>query len=157
MYYTFISYPSYQIYEHWDELMSYYVNRRFVDRDTVLVGHSCGAVFIVKYVLQHKLNIKGMLTFSGYNNFISGNEMMDNLNISFYMDDNNLRDIKKYANKVFAFNEDDDPNIPQQILHDYAEKLVAIEQCVPKAGHFNSSAGYNTCDLALDTILKEFT
>ena len=148
--------PEHQQYSDWEELMNYYVKKGMVNEETVIVGHSCGAVFTTKYVIEHKLPVKGIMLFSGYNNFISGNEMMDQLNSSFYMNDEELADLELYAPKRFAFYGDDDPNIPQSVLHDFAEKIHAIEQPVHGAGHFNASAGYTKCEIALDTLIREF-
>ncbi len=143
--------PEHQNYSDWERLMDYYCGLGVVNEDTVLVGHSCGSVFLVHYLLTHKIHVKGLICVSGYNNFISGFEMMDKLNESFYMDAESL-DMTAYADKVFSFFGDDDPNIPQEILKSFALEIGGDVQCIPNAGHFNAAAGYTTCSVVLQAI-----
>lgn len=147
--------PKYQNYDKWEKLADYYCDLEMINAETVLIGHSCGAVFLVHYLLKHRIKVKGLITISGYNNFISGFEQMDKLNESFY-----LPEIKKnsdyFPKKIFALYGDDDPNIPQNILKQFAHDIGANAVCVQKAGHFNASAGYTECPIILDLLCKEF-
>ena len=143
--------PEHQNYLDWKCLMDYYCKLGVVNEETVLVGHSCGAVFLVHYLLLHKIHVKGLICVSGYNNFISGFEMMDKLNESFYIDTESLN-MTTAADKVISFYGDNDPNIPQEILNDFAVKIGGEVHCVPNAGHFNASAGYLTCPEILEAI-----
>lgn len=146
--------PEHQDYNDWERLMDYYVELGTVNKDTVLVGHSCGSVFLVHYLLKKKIKVSAVICFSGYNNYISGYEFMDKLNRSFYMNSNTI-DITPYADKVFAFYGDDDPNIPQEFLSSFAANIGAQKvKCVKGAGHFNATAGYTKCALALETIMS---
>lgn len=146
--------PEWQEYEKWKRLMDYYVDAGIVNKDTILVGHSCGSIFLVHYIIERKIDVSGLICFSGYNQFISGFEFMDNLNKSFYMDVDNY-DVRKYAEYVYAFYGDDDPNIPQNVLQDFANRIGAQKgNCIEKAGHFNTNAGFDKCDIALNTILS---
>ena len=52
--------PAHQNYDAWSELLDYYVEKGFITSETVMVGHSCGAVFISKYLNQH--NFKCQIT-----------------------------------------------------------------------------------------------
>ncbi len=143
--------PERQTYADWEKLMNYYCEEGVVNCETVLVGHSCGSVFLVHYLLTHNINVKGLICVSGYNNFVSGYEDMDYLNGSFYI---NTKDINmtKYAEKVFAFYGDNDPNIPQEYLNSFAKAIGGKINCVAGAGHFNASAGYLQCNIVLDSI-----
>lgn len=144
--------PECQNYQDWEELMNYYLRHKFVDENTVLVGHSCGAIFLVHYLLKRKIKIKGLICVSGYNGFISGNEVMDNLNQSFYINNQNIR-MDGLANHVHSFFSDNDPNIPQDYLIRFANDIRAESHCISGAGHFNEIAGYKTFDEILDVIV----
>lgn len=145
--------PEHQTYDDWERLMDYYVDLGIVNHDTILVGHSCGSVFLVHYLLKKKIKVSAVICFSGYNNFISGYEFMDKLNESFYMNFTSI-DISPYADKVFAYYGDDDPNIPQNFLSSFAINIGAQKiECVKGAGHFNATAGYTECALAMETIM----
>ena len=79
--------------------------------------------------------------------------MMDQLNNSFYTDKKDIN-MTKYAEKVFAFWGNDDPNIPQKVLKNFAEAIGGNACCVEKAGHFNASAGYLSCYEVLNAIMQ---
>lgn len=143
--------PEHQNYTDWERLMDYYCELGIVNGETILVGHSCGSIFLVHYLLTHNIKVKGVICVSGYNNFISGYDLMDQLNKSFYVQDTDI-DMTRYASKVFAFYGDNDPNVPQEYLKEFAEAIGGKIECVSKAGHFNASAGYTQCDIVLDAI-----
>lgn len=138
-------------YTDWEKLMDYYCDLGVVNEETVLIGHSCGAVFLVHYLLEHQIHVKGLICVSGYNNFISGFEMMDKLNESFYMNAESI-DMLPYADTVISFYGDNDPNIPLECLNDFAISIGGEVNCVPNAGHFNTSAGYSTFPSVLDAV-----
>ena len=143
--------PQHQNYADWEKLMDYYCEIGMVNEDTVLIGHSCGAIFLVHYLLVHQKKIKGLICVSGYNNFISGYKLMDDLNCSFYTEAENMN-MKRYADKVIAFYGDNDPNIPQIHLQSFAEAIGGETYCVNNAGHFNASAGYTKCFEVLKAV-----
>ena len=145
--------PEHQNYSDWERLMDYYCELGVVNEETVLVGHSCGAIFLVHYILKHKLVVKGLICVSGYNNFISGFDMMDKLNESFYVNVGSI-DVTSFVKKVICFYGDNDPNIPQEVLHEFAVNVSGEVHCVPNAGHFNASAGYHTCPVVLNAIVR---
>jgi len=148
--------PNHQTFADWEYLMDYYCNLGIVNSETILIGHSCGSIFLVNYLLKHKVQVAGLITVSGYNKFISGNKMMDDLNSSFYTDVS-IPDIKKCVKNIISFYGNDDPNIPCDILSEFAKSIDAKEIVVPKAGHFNATAEFITCDVVLNAIESNFT
>ncbi len=146
--------PQHQTYPDCERLMDYYCDMGIVNNETVLIGHSCGSIFLVHYLLVHGINVKGLICVSGYNNFVSGNNLMDGLNSSFYINKQDIN-ITKSAKEVLAFYGDDDPNIPQNYLEEFASAIGGQAICVKNAGHFNASAGYLQFDDVLNTI-KQF-
>lgn len=143
--------PEHQNYQTWERLMDYYCDIDLVNEDTVLIGHSCGAIFLVHYLLTHDIKISGLICVSGYNNFVSGFTFMDELNKSFYINLPELNVASK-AKQVVALYGDNDPNIPQKYLEDFARKIGGQIICVPGAGHFNEAAGYTECDIILNIL-----
>ncbi len=144
--------PEHQVYSDWEKLMDYYCNMGIINNETVLIGHSCGSIFLVHYLLNHDIKVKGLICVSGYNNFISGYELMDDLNKSFYI--KSELNVTACAEKIFAFYGDNDPNIPQEYLQNFATAIGGQVNCIANAGHFNSSAGYYKCNIVLDAIMQ---
>lgn len=134
--------------------MDYYCDLGVVNSETFLIGHSCGCAFLVKYLLTHKIKVKGLITVSGYNNFLSGDNMMNSLNESFYFDSTSSVDMSNYANTIIWYYENDDPYIPQEYLKKFVDFIGGKEVIVSNAGHFNASSGYTKFDLILEDLSK---
>ena len=145
--------PEHQNYTDWEMLMDYYVDLGTINEDTVLIGHSCGALFIAKYLSTHAIKVKGVIFVSGYTRFVSDYPLMDALNDSFYVDNASMN-VRPFANSIVAYYGDDDPNIPQEKLREFAEATGAESKCIHNAGHFNASAGFFEFVDVLETIMK---
>ena len=134
--------PSQQSYENWEKLLNFYCDLGFINRDTIFIAHSLGPVFIAKYVIENDLTIKGLITVSGFNNFISGMEEFDNMNKSFFIDNFQLSKLKDHMNYIHSFISDDDPNLPSEKTLEFAQTIGGEIHLIPNGGHFNETAGY---------------
>ena len=54
-----------------------------------------------------------------------------------------IKQIKKYTNEIICIYGDDDPYIPQSILHELAESIDAKEIIIKNGGHLNFDSGYD--------------
>ncbi len=145
--------PQHQNYNDWERLMDYYCELGIVNNDTVLIGHSCGCIFLVHYLYTHNIKVKGLITVSGYNKFYSGDKMMDSLNGTFYMDSPTI-DLSNLAKHIITFYGNDDPFIPQEYLSEFVDYIGAKATIVPNAGHFNASSGYTKFEAILNELLN---
>lgn len=144
--------PEHQVYDDWRALLDYYSRKELINSETVVIGHSCGAVFLVKYLIERNLHVKGIITVSGYNNFKSGNPTMDMLNGSFYRSRNGIDRLASLANTRIGFYSDNDPFIPLNVLEEFISDIKASAVKVHNGGHFNTSAGYSEFPQLLDTL-----
>ena len=55
---------------------------------------------------------------------------------------NEIKEIKKYANEIIFIYGDDDPYIPQDVFHKFAESIDAKEVIIKNGGHLNTASGY---------------
>lgn len=143
--------PQHQNFNDWGKLMDYYYEMGYINEDTVLIGHSCGAVFLIHYLLSRRVKVRGLVSVSGYNNFYSGFEMMDELNKSFYMDSTDIS-VKDFAKDIVAFYGGNDPHIPQALLKEFGQDIGGKVVCVENAGHFNKDSGYLQCPEVLKAV-----
>lgn len=146
--------PENQTYECWAKLLDYYVQVGLLNENTIVLGHSCGAVCMVKYLAERKLHVPAIISVSGYNGFISGNDFMDNLNSSFYFNDSAYAAVRNLAKTRISYIGEDDPFIPQSYLSEFATGLDSTIIRVKNGGHFNLMAGYNSFDSILEEILQ---
>ena len=135
--------PMQQNYSNWEKLLNFYREIGYVHEDTFFITHSLGSIFIIKYILLNKINIKGLITVAGFNNFISGMDEFDNINKSFFLENSEIQKINKYVKKIYSFYSKNDPNLPFENQDKFAKLLGSEIYIIPDGGHFNSAAGYN--------------
>ena len=145
--------PLKQSYTNWERLLDYYKSLGFIDENTVFIAHSLGPVFIVKYVTKNKIKIKGLISVSGFNNFISGMEEFDRINKSFFLEDSKLSEFKNYVELIYCFMSDNDPHIPFNKLKEFANIIGGELYIIHNGGHFNTAAGYERFE-EIYTIIK---
>lgn len=148
--------PNKQNYDDWSELLKYYLSRGYLNSETLLIGHSCGAAFINKFILMNNINVKGTIAVSGYNNFYSGDKVMDGLNSSFYLPENRLCNIANFSQKRISYYSTNDPFVPFEILNIFAEVTKSKKVINSSGGHFNSNSGYDKFDELLKEIKEQF-
>jgi predicted alpha/beta hydrolase family esterase len=144
--------PQFQNYTDWKTVLDLYYNFGLVNSETVFIGHSCGAVFLAKYIIEREIKAKAFFSVAGYNNFISGDKLMDDLNGSFYLNDDELMQISSLVNKRVSFFSDNDLYIPQEKLKEFAKLINANVIIIKNGGHINLATGFNKFVDLLDQI-----
>ena len=136
--------PNHQNYSDWEKVLDLYKSFGCFNEDTIFIGHSCGAIFLAQYIVKKKFSCKAYISVAGYNEFKSGDALMDKLNGSFYIPPKELSRINKYAKTRIAFFSDNDPHIPQEKLKELPSIIEAEPIILKNGGHINKSAGYTT-------------
>ena len=146
--------PEHQNYDDWKYVLDSYYNFGCFDKDTIFVGHSCGAIFLAKYIINKEFNCRGYISLAGYNNFYSNDDLMDNLNSTFYLSKEELRNISSFVPRRVSIYSDNDPFIPQMKLEEFADTISSEKVIVNNGGHLNKSAGLVSFELLLSQIKK---
>lgn len=144
--------PMHQNYHDWALIMDLYKQFGCFDDNSVFVGHSCGAIFLAKYIIDRKIHCKGYISVSGYNNFWSNDSLMNRLNGSFYDDDEVIKELPQYVQNVISFHSDNDPFIPQERLKEFSTLVSSKEVIIKNGGHINKAAGMLEFELLADVI-----
>ena len=82
--------PEHQYYPDWERLLRYYVDMGLINENTILIGHSTGAICATTFIIKNSIRVKSLITVAGYNNYIGGDDYIDGLNQSFYVEDSEL-------------------------------------------------------------------
>ena len=143
--------PIGQSLESWLKVMSEYENK--INEETVLIGHSLGAAFILNYLEKTSKNIKAAFLAAGYHKLLE-NEFKE-LNRSFVDRQFNWEKIKASCGKFFVFGSDNDEYVNLDVTHELAANLNAELSIIAKGGHLNKKAGYEDFPLLLDSIIIE--
>jgi len=123
--------------------------------DSIFVGHSLGAPFILNVLNQWNIKIKAAFLVAGFSGHL---EVEDEPNI----DDIAARDfdwekIKKNCGKFYVIHSDNDPYVPLKRAEELAGNLGVRVTLVKNGGHFQAESGFKTFDLLLDKINEEIT
>lgn len=139
-------------YDYWEKVLNNYSS--YINEKTILIGHSSGCAFTIKYLIKNNIKIDKLILVCGFNNYYSNNknDFHNTVNKTFYVSDSELKKIKELCNKIICIYGDNDPYIPQEVFKDLINKLGALEVVIKNGGHLNSDAGYNKFDEILKYI-----
>ena len=111
-----------------------------IDEDTVLIGHSTGAVFILDILNEREIDIEAGFLISGFTGKL-GIEF-DELNETFAEREFDFKKIKNSAEEFQIFYSESDPYVPLEKAAELASKIDANLELIADAGHFNTESGY---------------
>ena len=111
------------------------------DENTVLIGHSTGAVFILSVLEKIDTEVEGAFLISGFTGKLH-DEGFDPLNKTFAEKDFDFEKIKNSAGEIYVFHSDSDPYVPLEKAAELAPKIDADLELIAGAGHFNTESGY---------------
>jgi len=134
--------PDNQSLESWTKVMSKYK----IDKDTILVGHSLGAAFILSLLEKHKA--KAAFLVAGFITPLDSD--FDIYNITFYKQFD-WEKIRKNCN-FYIFNSDDDPYVRLEKAAELSENLRTELNIIKSGGHINKESGYTEFPMLLEKI-----
>jgi len=111
-----------------------------INEDTILIGNCAGASFICKYLTRYRLKVSKLIFVSGFNNYYGTNEEHNNANANFFVDDEQLANVKHYANEIFCLYGDNDPYIPFDVLQSFSKSIGAVCVVIPNGGHLDGGS-----------------
>ena len=123
-----------------------------VDEDTIFVGHSLGAPFILNVLETLDKPIKASFLVAGFVGSLSPDfdpyvGTIANRNF-------NWDKIKENCKKFFIFTSDNDPYVPMEKAEELHKLLPSELIIIPGAEHLNAGSGYFSFDELRDAILK---
>ena len=135
-----------QNYDSWSRKFS----ELEINENTIIVAHSIAPVFVCKYLINNKINVKKLIFVCGFNNYLGIDSDFDAVNKPMFLD--NLVDIKKYCKSIICYYSDNDPYVKFDVEKSFAD-LIANEQYIIKnGGHINAESGYTKFEEILKKI-----
>lgn len=141
--------PLDQSLESWNRVFSNYENK--INEETVLIGHSLGAAFILNYLEKTGKKIKAAILVAGFHKLLG--IQYDEINKTFVGKEFNWNKIKNSCGRFFVFASDNDEYISLDLSNELAKNLGAELNIVHGGGHLNKKSGYDTFPLLLETII----
>ncbi|MFA5925952.1 MAG: alpha/beta hydrolase [Parcubacteria group bacterium] len=145
--------PENQTLENW--LAVFESCEKYVNKDSIFIGHSLGLAFILNLLEKSDRLIKAAFLVAGFVGYL-GNPKFDEINKTFVDKKFDWEKIKKNCQKFYIFYSDNDPYVPAEKSREAVRRLEAESIFVKGAGHFNKDCGYDKFELLLDVLKKEF-
>ncbi|MBI4148846.1 serine hydrolase family protein [Candidatus Woesearchaeota archaeon] len=144
--------PKGQSLEGWLKVFRKY--DRYVDKDTVLIGHSLGVAFLLSVLERVQRPVKAAFFVAGFIGLLR-NRDFDELNKAFTAKRFDWLKIKKSCRRFYVINSDNDPYVTLAKGEELAENLGTHLIILKNAGHINKDSGYMTIESVLERIKKE--
>jgi len=141
--------PEGQNLDNWLAVFEEY--KKYIDEDTIVIGHSLGPAFILSVLEDVKVPIKLAVMVAGFVGVL-GNPDFDEINGTFTEKDFNWDVIRTNCRDFLVYASDNDPYVPLEKGEYLAERLGGELQITPEAGHFNEAAGYMGFEELLEKI-----
>ena len=129
-----------QDYESWSKILRAYVDCGLVGDNTTFIAHSLGSIFVIKFILDNKINIKKIITIARFNNVVFDDDYR--LYESFYINNLDISNIELYCKKRISFYSDNDPYVGVYNATLFSRSIKSEEILIKGAGHFNERSGY---------------
>ncbi|MBS3157773.1 serine hydrolase family protein [Candidatus Woesearchaeota archaeon] len=129
------------------------IDKELLTLDTILVGHSLGGTFFLKFLERYGINVKAIyLVASQIGELpVTTPEVV----LPFIGKGFNWEKIRRYAGKVYSFYSDNDPIASYKNAERLVRELGAELTTVKGAGHFNQASSYTQFPLLLEKISAE--
>ena len=140
------------IYEKWKDVLNQYKDS--INSDSVVVRHSIGNEFIIKYLAERHLKIDVYIGLAGFAE-VFYNEGKDVLNAAverFVVNEDEEREFISLTNHRYAIYSDDDHIVPFDVLERYPREINAKAIFMPGIGHMGKKSGLEKLPKVLDLI-----
>ena len=119
--------------------------------ETLLVGHSTGAVFVLRLAEQAPVPFRAVFSVCPFAADL-GLAGYDELNATFVRHDFNWPRVRAGAKAFFFYAGDNDPYVPLRFSQDVAVRAAGPLAVIPRGGHLNSEHGVASFGLLLRDI-----
>jgi predicted alpha/beta hydrolase family esterase len=141
--------PANQSVESWCEVLR--KEAPIFGADTILIGHSCGAAYILSILNVLEQPVAKSILVSGFIDKL-GNEFYDNLNKDFIEQDFDWEKIKYNMGDAVLFHGDNDPYVPMAAAEHLSKKLDVPLTIISNGGHLNAEFGYTEFPQLLEKL-----
>ncbi|MFH1588111.1 MAG: alpha/beta fold hydrolase [Candidatus Diapherotrites archaeon] len=131
--------PEKQSLASWTKAFKEY--KKELNENTVLIGHSLGAAFILSILEKNNKKVKACFFVAPFISLLNKIKF-DEINKTFTEKEFNWKKIKENCGEFFVIYSDTDPHVPIEKANELSEKLGCEKILVHGAGHFNEKAGY---------------
>lgn len=125
-------------FKKWSNILDDYKN--YFNSDTVVVAHSIGNPFFIKYFCDNKLNAKLYVSVAGFCDLfkVPNRDDLTNAFIDFAVNDNHINYCKQHIQYRYSLYSNNDHVIPFDILQSFVAKIDSIPVFIKGVGHMGN-------------------
>lgn len=143
--------PENQSVRNWCDALDVQAPR--FNENTILIGHSCGATYILHILEALENPVAKSIFVSGFIDKL-GDDFFDNLNDTFVNHNFDWNKIRKNAGEIIILHGDNDPYVPLTAAQRLANGLQTKIHRIPNGGHLNAEFGYTKFSEVIELISK---
>lgn len=143
------------IYEKWKNIFNDY--KKYISNDSIIVAHSIGNEFIIKYFNENNLKSKLYISLAGFSEYFEWEDRED-LNRAcknFIVNQNELNYFKNAIINKYSIYSDNDHIVPFDILERYPNSINATPILIRNIGHMGKKSGLEELPKVVEIIIKE--
>ena len=140
------------IYEEWKKICDQY--RQYINSDSIIVAHSIGNEFIIKYMNENNLNTELYISLAGFSQYFEWEDKQD-LNRAcrnFLVSKRELENFKDRCNKKYSIYSDNDHLVPFELLEQFPKSIDAIPILIENIGHMGKKSGIEEVPKVVELI-----
>lgn len=141
--------PEGQTLDNWSAVVNEHLAK--LDNDSVIVGHSIGATFVLSVLEQLPAPVAATALVAGFTHDLD-NDTFDAINHTFYQKQFDWDTIRQNAGQVSVLHGDNDSYVPIREAHTLAQKLAVEPILIPGGGHLNAEAGFSEFPRLLELL-----
>ena len=141
-------------YEAWEKVLDEYRDKGILNEDSIIIAHSLGTQFIIKYLARNNISIDTYISVAGFVDF-KGREDLERILIPFAPTEEEFLKCTELINNRYSVYSDNDELNGVEKLEGYADKLSAEKVLIEGAGHFNPKSGVEEIEEINKIITKQ--
>ena len=122
----------------WSNILDEY--KSFFNEDTIVVAHSIGNPFFIRYLNNNKLNANLYVSVAGFCDLfkVEGREDLNTAFIDFKVPDEAINYLKSHVPNRFSLYSDNDHVIPFNILENFIKRIESKPVFISGVGHMGN-------------------
>ena len=139
-------------YKGWAQILDKFIH--LFNDDTIVVCHSIGNPFIIRYISENHLNAKLYISVAGFCKLftVPDREDLNNAFKDFQVNNSNIEYFKNHIPYRYSLYSDNDHVIPSDILKDFITELNSNPVFISGVGHMGNRNNINSLPEILDIL-----
>ena len=136
----------------WASILDKY--KELFNENTIVICHSIGNPFIIRYLHQNHLSIKLYISVAGFCKLftVPDREDLNNALIEFKVDKNDINYCKANIKQRFSLYSNTDKVVPFNVLEHFVRELNTVPVFIPGAGHMGNKENTTSIPQILDIL-----